>query len=274
MKSFLQLVSQRLLRDKLQEKLPRVTWPLFVGGRIFGGAYYRNFLVFLFHAGGPNITDNSTLRYDQLQAQQEEQAPSNVFSFLIPNTLELVTEPNGGNETVVFTVQPRLKLVDIDGKLVTNLGHGSLSNWTVTASILVGTGDPMAVLEGNVSVTIVEGWANFTDLSITHNGSDYKLVFNVSKPAASHFNATSQSFEVKERILYYTITVQPSDANETVSFGQQPRIEVRDAANGEIVDNTGWKGRRWLFRASLANPNANDGHLNGTTEVEFIQGLC
>ena len=27
-KSFLQLVSQRLLRDKLQEKLPRVTWPL------------------------------------------------------------------------------------------------------------------------------------------------------------------------------------------------------------------------------------------------------
>ena len=26
--SFLQLVSQRLLRDKLQEKLPRVTWPL------------------------------------------------------------------------------------------------------------------------------------------------------------------------------------------------------------------------------------------------------
>ena len=28
MKSFLQLVSQRLLRDKLQEKLHRVTWPL------------------------------------------------------------------------------------------------------------------------------------------------------------------------------------------------------------------------------------------------------
>ena len=27
MKSVLQLVSQRLLRDKLQEKLPRVTWP-------------------------------------------------------------------------------------------------------------------------------------------------------------------------------------------------------------------------------------------------------
>ena len=26
-KSFLQLVSQRLLRDKLQQKLPRVTWP-------------------------------------------------------------------------------------------------------------------------------------------------------------------------------------------------------------------------------------------------------
>ena len=223
--------------------------------------------------GGPNITDNSTLRYDQLQAQAEEEAPSNLFSFLIPNRLEIVTEPNDGNETVPLTTQPKLKLVDIDGTLVTTLGHGSLSNWTVTASILDGTGDPMSVLEGNVTVTIVEGWANFTDLSITHNGSDYKLLFNVSKPAASHFNATSQAFEVKERILYFTVTVQPNDANETVSFGQQPRIEVRDAANGEIVDNTGWKARRWLFKASLANRDDNEGQLNGTTEVEFSEGL-
>ena len=230
-------------------------------------------LTFLFLAGGPNITDNSTLRYDQLQAQQQAEAPSNLFSFLIPNRLELFTEPNGGNETVPFTIQPKLKLVDIDGKLVTTLGHGSLSNWTVRASILNGTGDPMAVLEGNVSVTIVEGWANFTDLSITHNGTDYKLLFNVSKPAASQFNATSQSFEVKERILYFTVSIQPDDANETVSFGKQPRIEVRDAANGKIVDNTGWKGRRWLFTASIANSDDNNGHLNGTTEVEFVQGI-
>ena len=230
-------------------------------------------LAVLFLTGGPNITDNSTLRYDQLQAQQEGETPSNLFSFLIPNRLELVTEPNGGNETVPFTTQPKLKLVDIDGKLVTTLGHGSLSNWTVTVSILNGTGDPMAVLEGNVSVAIVEGWANFTDLSITHNGTNYKLLFNVSKPAASQFNATSQSFEVKERIMYFTFTVQPDDANETVSFGKQPRIEVRDAANGLIVDNTGWKGRRWLFTASMANPVDNDGHLNGTTEVEFVQGI-
>lgn len=196
-----------------------------------------------------------------------------MFNFLIPNRLELVTEPSGGNETVPFATQPKLKMVDIDGKLVTTLGHGSLSNWTVTASILNGTGDSMAILEGNVTVIIVEGWANFTDLSITHNGSDYQLLFNVSKPAASHFNATSQAFEVKERIMYFTVTVQPEDANETVSFGKQPKIEVRDAANGEIVDNTGWKGRRWLVTASIANPDDNDGHLNGTTEVEFIQGI-
>lgn len=182
-------------------------------------------------------------------------------------------EPDGANETVLFTSQPKLKLVDIDGTLVTTLGHGSLSNWTVTASIMNGTGDPLGLLEGNVSVTIEQGWANFTDLSITHNASDYKLLFYVSKPEASHFNATSQSFEVKERILYFTVTMQPDDANETVSFGQQPRIEVRDAANGEIVDNTGWKGRRWLFKASIANPEDNDGHLNGTTEVEFIEGI-
>lgn len=197
-----------------------------------------------------------------------------MFSFLIPARLELVTEPSGANETVPFTSQPRLKLVDIDGTLVTTLGHGSLSNWTVTAAIKNGTGDSMALLEGNVNVTLENGWANFTDLSITHNGTDYELLFYISKPSASHFNATSQPFEVKERIMYFTVTDQPSDANETVSFGQQPRIEVRDAANGEIVNNTGWKGRRWLFTASLANPADNDGNLNGTTEVEFVKGVA
>ena len=225
-------------------------------------------------SGGPNITDNSTLRYDQLQSQQAADAPSNAYSFLIPAKLEIDTEPNGANETVPFTLQPKLRLLDIDGTLVKTLGHGSLSNWTVMATIKNGTGDPMAVLEGNVTVTLVDGWANFTDLSITHNGSDYQLFFYVNKPVASHFNATSQPFEVKERILYFTVTDQPNDANETVSFGQQPIIEVRDAANGEIVDNTGWKGRQWLFRASLANPENNDGHLNGTTQVEFVQGVA
>ena len=230
-------------------------------------------MILFFHlTGGRNITDNSTLRYDQLQAVDEAEAPSNSFSFRIPNRLEVFTEPNGGNETVPFTIQPKVKMVDIDGQLVTTLGHGSLSNWTVTASILNGTGDAMALLEGNVTVTFVDGWANFTDLSITHNASDYKLLFNVSKPVASHFNATSQAFEIKERILYFTISVQPDDANETVKFGKQPRIEVRDIANGEIVDNTGWKGRKWLFVASIANPGDNDGHLNGTTAVEFVQG--
>lgn len=221
-----------------------------------------------------NITGNSTLRYDQVQAEKEAEEASNVFSFLIPARLEIVTEPSGGNETVPFTTQPRLKLVDVDGKLVTTLGHGSLTNWTVMATIKNGSGDSVAVLEGNVTVTLVDGWANFTDLSITHNGTDYSLFFYVNKPVASHFNASSQPFEVKERIMYFTITTQPGDANETVSFGQQPRIEVRDAANGEIVDNTGWKGRRWLYTVSLANPADNDGHLNGTTQVEFVEGVA
>ena len=197
-----------------------------------------------------------------------------MFSFLIPAKLELVTEPGGANETVAFASQPRLKLIDIDGTLVTTLGHGSLTNWTVTATIKNGSGDPLALLEGSVNVTLENGWANFTDLSITHNATDYELLFYVSKPLASHFNATSQPFEVKERIMYFTVTDQPSDANETVSFGQQPRIEVRDAANGEIVNNTGWKGRRWIFTASLANPADNDGHLNGTTQVEFVRGVA
>ena len=220
------------------------------------------------------MTDNSTLRYDQVQLQTEAEAPSNIFSFLIPARLVLVTQPGGGNETVPFTIQPRLKIVDIDDQLVTTLGYGHRSNWTVTAAIQKGTGDPHAQLEGNVTVTFIDGWANFTDLRITHNGSDYSLVFNVTKPTTAKFNTTSLPFEVKQRILYFSVTAQPADANETVTFGKQPRIEVRDAANGAIVDNTGWKGRRWISIASIANPEDNEGHLNGTIQVEFAGGVA
>lgn len=121
----------------------------------------------------------------------------------------------------------------------------------VTASIKNGTGDPGAFLGGNTTVPFYDGWANFTNLNISHNGTNYVLEYRVSLPAEASFTSLSKPFEVKERILYFAVVRHPSDANETVLFGQQPLLEVRDAANGELVTNTGWKGRKWICRASL-----------------------
>ena len=184
----------------------------------------------------------------------------------------LVQQPYGANETLPFTVQPKLMMMDAFGRVVTNLGH-AISSWCVTASIRNGTGDKDAILEGNVTVTFENGWANFTDLSISHNASDYILDFNITKPTDALFNTSSHTFEVKERVMYCTLTMQPLGANETVPFSDQPEVNFRDAATGDIVENMGWKGRKWLLIASISNPGANQGRLNGTTEINFVSGI-
>ena len=221
--------------------------------------------------GSANVT-NGTLTYDQRMAQAQANVTQPVV-FLIPCKLVLVQQPYGANETVPFVSQPKLKIVDCFDELVTGLGHGALANWTVTASIRPGTGDNNAWVNGTNTIEIVNGWANFTDLSISHNGSDYVLEFNISKPQTAKFNTSSNSFEVKERQFYFTLTHQPADANETVPFGQQPGIEVRDVANGQIVSNTGWKGRKWHLTAVKGQINLQ-ANLNGSTTVEFVNGIA
>lgn len=84
----------------------------------------------------------------------------------------------------------------------------------------------------------------------------------------------SKPFEVKERILYFTLVNHPYDANETVPFGQQPLVEVRDAANGELVTNTGWKGRKWVCEVSLVNPESYRGNYFGVKRKSEFRRLC
>ena len=214
------------------------------------------------------------MRYDQRAALEEKQQKSSRsgVNYLIPKKLKLVQEPFGANETVPFTIQPKLVMLDAIGSVVTSLGHAS-SSWYVTASLRNGSGDARAVLEGNVTIAFVNGWANFTGLSVTHNASDYVLDFNITRPSTNQFNTSSQPFEVKERVLYCSLAMHPLGANETVPFVRQPLIEFRDVATGDIVVNTGWKGRQWLVSASISNSTANSGYLNGTSEVAFVEGI-
>lgn len=66
-------------------------------------------------------------------------------------------------------------------------------------------------------------------------------------------------FKVKQRILYFTLISSPQDSNETVPFVRQPVVTVHDAANGELVANAGWKGRKWMCHAMLSNVSNNIG---------------
>ena len=205
-------------------------------------------------------------------AQQQDEGQETVYQ--IPAQLVLIVEPFGANETVPFSIQPKLWMRDAEGNKVNNVGYGDIGAWVVTATIRAGTGHPNATIMGNNTVKFNSGWANFTTLSISHNGTGYVLDFHISKPDTANFQTSSQSFDVKERLLYFSTSEQPSNGNETIPLARQPQVEVRDVANGEIVDNTGWKERKWYATASLINPNDNGAQLNGTRTAEFIQGVA
>jgi hypothetical protein len=216
-----------------------------------------------------NVTGNDTLRYDQLQQQTDDDGQETVYQ--IPSILSIIVEPDRANETVQFGVQPKLWMLDSQGEQVNSVGFGEIGAWEVTAVIRPGTGDPKATIIGNNTVKFKQGWANFTSLAISHNGT-YILDFHISKPDTANFQASSQPFMVKERELFFTFKVQPGNGTEMTPLPVQPIVEVRDIANGMVVNNTGWKNRTWYATASLLG--GSDAKLLGTDTVEFVEGVA
>ena len=188
--------------------------------------------------------------------------------YYIPKKLVIIAEPTNSNETVPFPSHPKLRMYDALNRWVQNLGRDS-DRWKVTATIVSGTGDSSARLMGESTVEFINGTANFTNLAVSHKGTGYKLKFDVTYPQNLSFVAESAAFDIKERVLVFALLQQPTEANETVPFTVQPRVEVRDAANGELVNNTGWKGRKWLFTATLVQNGNSGSGLMGSTSVEF-----
>ena len=80
----------------------------------------------------------------------------------------------------------------LQGYIVDYLGTTS-SPWRVTAILQVGAGGhPNAALTGSTEVTFQDGWANFTDLTISHPGHNYTILFNVSLPETVSFQQVSK----------------------------------------------------------------------------------
>lgn len=204
-------------------------------------------------------------RYDERTvASQSHVVP---VDYYIPKRLALISQPTNSNETVAFSSYPRLRMYDAMDRWVQNLGKEN-DRWRVTASIVPGTGDRRARLMGEATVDFINGTANFTALSLSHKGTGYKLSFNVTYPVNLSFTVQSEAFDIKERVLTFTLVQHPKEANETVPFSVQPRVEVRDDANGQLVNNTGWKGRKWMLTARLVqNGNTGTALMGSSTAV-------
>ena len=52
--------------------------------------------------------------------------------YRVPVRLLLMDNPNGANETVAFSVQPSLVMLDADDNIIPLLGHGASEQWEDT----------------------------------------------------------------------------------------------------------------------------------------------
>ena len=191
-------------------------------------------------------------------------------TFKVPEKLKFYQTPFDANETVPFGQQPLLFIADENNQVVSTLRHMSDESWKLTVSIHSGSGHPSAVLSGTTTVAFVGGWANFTDIAISHAGA-YKLDFNITTPN-SNLSVSSNLFYVKERIIILHIIKHVTSTNETVAFNPAPLIELVDIGSGARVTNHGWKGWEWVARAILISYSGN-GKFVGKSMRNFTLGL-
>ena len=124
--------------------------------------------------------------------------------------------------------------------VITALGTNE-QPWQLTASIRPGTGHPDAVLSGALQVNSSNGWFNFTDLAISHMGSDYILDFNVTYPqVAENFTLSSNPFNVAGRPLRaHVVTKTGGDIVRSAGFSVG--LDLRDVQTGNIITDIGWR---------------------------------
>ena len=216
---------------------------------------------------------NTTMTYYEKQLQEEKDKENNrqpTTQFYIPKKLVMTVEPSTqSNETVPLPIQPELRMFDVQDRWVQNLGT-SRAPWMVTVSLVAGHGDPDARLEGILTVPFINGTANFSDLSISHNGS-YMILYEVTYPSTVSFSMTRGPYVIKERHLDFKFTHNLTDIYDSVPFMPQPAIAVYDSALGTIVE-TGWKNREWIVTAELMKPSDSLASIYGSNIAHIYNG--
>ena len=114
--------------------------------------------------------------------------------------------------------------------------------WQMTATIIEAS-NPDAYLHGDVTVNFYLGWANFTNIAISHSGV-YKLQFALSASTAAigqYANYTAD-VTIEPIVLEARVASQPTEViqNETIRV----LVDLVDLNTGMRLDEIGWKVER------------------------------
>ncbi|XP_070541075.1 fibrocystin-L-like [Ptychodera flava] len=205
---------------------------------------------------------NGTL-YGETQDEEETEGDSVVYKII--KKLNVHTQLSGAYEGVPFLGQPVIDALDGYEEHVDNVGHSS-SPWEVTVTLREVSGNANAVLIGNTTAQFTGGFANFTDLGISHTG-EYILDFEVTKPENLTFQASSSSITVEIRPYSLSVVSSPSSAYVGEVFTTQPLVEIIDDTTGEAAEDIGMKGHTWQANVSFAMASIYLGKLHGNTTI-------
>ena len=116
------------------------------------------------------------------------------------------------------------------------------------------------------------GRAEFSNLSFYDVASGYRMKFNLTvtpwSQAYSGLLAISNTFNVTPRQFYLKVVTQVANANQSVVFGTQPVVEVRDLGTGRRA--TPLKSPWWVAVSLYSNPKLGQSFLNGTLNVSVV----
>ena len=120
--------------------------------------------------------------FAETQAQEQEEQLKDLTeekNFDIPSNLVMARQPYEALEMSPIAFYPYLYLTNQNNEQLSVIGNEA-DPWKVTATLKAGpTG---ATLEGSKTVPIVGGFANFTDMFLSLEGSGYQLEFTVTYP--------------------------------------------------------------------------------------------
>ena len=153
------------------------------------------------------------------------------FKFSLHGTASYSSVCTGGaSRCLVFTKEPARTQTNHDiGSAVDSTPQGTppvvveviSATGTITTSFsgtvtvsLTGSPIPPATLTGTTTVTVVNGLATFSTLTITHAGS-YKLVATAKPTASTPAPATSTRFNIDTRLVHCTSTPCTATGSKT-----------------------------------------------------------
>ncbi|XP_067947416.1 fibrocystin-L-like [Watersipora subatra] len=170
-----------------------------------------------------------------------DNADNNTDVIRVPSKLALHDHPTSFPEGSIFE-GINIKLVDDEDEIVTDFGQ---ITWRVGVR-LTSPGNGAGVLTGTQDVPLIQGWANFTDLSISNYGSDFELEYFISSPVgASYVDSVRASFELVKKEFDVLIEVESFvTSNETTDM----LLTLVDQSTTTPIAS--WNGLR--FRAFLS----------------------